>query len=158
MIWEQMPDRLSRISTIWTMLREAQEGAGEEVDETAFGGDEDRTFAQTWRDDLLGRTWKALAEAHMDLHAVLRFRTDHPDLRSAEMAREMNHQFGKKLTADAVRQALHRARELFGQLLLEEVAQSLKEPTLEEVEGELAELDLLEYVRPVLDRRQGGIP
>src|SRR5438128_5533184 len=48
--------------------------------------DSDRAFLASWRDDLLARSWAALAEAERSggppLYTVLRFRGDHPDLRS----------------------------------------------------------------------------
>jgi hypothetical protein len=46
------------------------------------------------------------------------------------------------------------ARRRFAELLLEEVARSLDPPTLERVTDELAELDLLDYCRPLLKRLQ----
>jgi hypothetical protein len=79
---------------------------------------------------------------------VLRARAAHPDLPSGELARRLGERLGKPLTAAGVRQALKRARELFAELLLEQVAHSLERPTPEEIEAELAELNLLTYVRP----------
>ena len=57
------------------------------------------------------------------------------------------------MTAVGVRQTLHRAREKFGALLLDEVIHSLENPGPEQVEEELAELGLLDYCRPALERR-----
>jgi hypothetical protein len=56
------------------------------------------------------------------------------------------------LTAAGVRQALHRARQKFADLLLEEVAQSVEDPTPEHLERELVELGLFDYCRPALER------
>jgi RNA polymerase sigma-70 factor (ECF subfamily) len=69
------------------------------------------------------------------------------------MAAQLSTELGKPLTAAGVRQLLHRARERFADLLLEEVAQSLAEPSPERLEQELLELGLLEYCRPALQRR-----
>jgi hypothetical protein len=60
------------------------------------------------------------------------------------------------LTAVGVRQLLHRARERFADLLLEEVAQSLDAPTPELLEQELIDLRLLDCCRTALERRAGG--
>jgi RNA polymerase sigma-70 factor (ECF subfamily) len=124
-------------------------------------GDADRQFADGWRDELLARAWAALAEADartgQQFHAVLRFRADHPDLRSPQMAGRLAALLDRRLTADGVRQLLHRARERFAELLLDEVAHSLDNPTPEELESELADLGLLDYCRPVLVRLGSGV-
>ena len=54
-----------------------------------------------------------------------------------------------------MRVLLHRARERFADLLLEEIAHSLDDPTPDALQDELADLDLLEYVAPALSRRDG---
>ena len=65
-------------------------------------------------DELLARAWEALAETDASpgraLYTVLRFRVDHPDMRSASMAEALAERLGKDLTAAGVRQTLHRAR------------------------------------------------
>ena len=57
------------------------------------------------------------------------------------------------LSAMAFRKQLSRARAAFAQALLGEIERSLDQPTLEAVLEELADLRLLEYVRPYLARR-----
>jgi RNA polymerase sigma factor (sigma-70 family) len=120
----------------------------------------DEIFLASWRDELLARAWQALAEVERQtgkpVYAVLRFRADHPDLPSAQMAERLGEQLGRPLTPANARQLLHRAREKFADLLLEEVAQSLADPTPEELEEELVHIDLLEYCRPALDRRRAA--
>lgn len=49
---------------------------------------------------------------------------------------------------------IHRAREMFAERLLDLVLDSLDGGSLEETEQELIELDLLEYCRSALCRRQ----
>jgi RNA polymerase sigma-70 factor (ECF subfamily) len=117
----------------------------------------DRQFVESWCDELLARAWAALAasEAWTDqpLYAVLRFRADHPEMRSPRMAEQLAAQLGRPFTAAGVRQVLHRARQKFADLLLEEVTHSLDNPTAEELEEELVELGLLHYCQPALERR-----
>jgi RNA polymerase sigma-70 factor (ECF subfamily) len=119
----------------------------------------DRDFLTSWRDDLLARTWGALEaqekETGKPFFAVLRFRANHPDMPSGQMAEELTRSIGKDLSAANARQLLHRAREKFADLLLEEVMHSLESPDLEQVERELIELNLFEYCRPALERRSG---
>lgn len=117
----------------------------------------DSDFAECCRDELLARAWSALATIESQtgqlLHAALRLRTDQPDLRSQEMAATLSKRLGRPLTAVAVRQSLHRARELFADLLLEEVKQTLVDPSYPEVERELIDLRLLTYCHAALERR-----
>ena len=116
----------------------------------------DRLFVESWCDELLARAWAALAEIEartgQPFYAVLRFRADHPEMRSPQLAEELTVQLGRRFTAVAVRQILHRARHRFAALLLDEVAHSLENPTPERLEQELVDLGLLEYCRPALER------
>jgi RNA polymerase sigma factor (sigma-70 family) len=117
----------------------------------------DRLFVESWRDELLARAWAALsaieAATGLPVYAVLRFRADHPEMRSPQMAEHFTLQLGRPFTPAGVRQALHRAREKFADLLVNEVTRSLGNPTAEELEEELALLGLLDYCQPALERR-----
>jgi RNA polymerase sigma factor (sigma-70 family) len=119
--------------------------------------DQDREFLTSWRDDLLARAWLGLEqyekESGKPFYTVLRFRVDHADLPSAQLAEQLGAKLGKTLTAGGVRQTLHRAREQFADLLLDEVVQSLSDPNADRLEQELIDLGLLEYCRPALERR-----
>lgn len=116
----------------------------------------DGQFLENWRSELLNRTWKALAELERQtgqpFHTVLHFRAEHPQVHSEEMAETIGHQLGKPISAASVRQTLHRAREKFAEMLVDEVAQTLANPTLQDLEEELIDVNLLEYCRPALER------
>ena len=122
----------------------------------------DRQFAESWCDELLARAWAALAETEattgQPFYAVLRFRADHPELRSPQLAEQLADKLGRPFTAAGVRQTLHRAREKFADLLLDEVTHSLEDPEADQLEQELVELGLLDYCRPALDRRDAKAP
>jgi RNA polymerase sigma factor (sigma-70 family) len=126
--------------------------------EDAAGGEDDALFHKSWRDELLARCWRKLADDEQKTakpyHTVLRYRVDHPDERSPELAAGLSERLGKPITAGAVRVLLHRAREAFAELLLEEVTQSLADGSLDNVEQELIDLELLEYCRPAVERRR----
>jgi RNA polymerase sigma factor (sigma-70 family) len=132
------------------------------VAEPAADADEmpadDSAFRRSWRDELLARTWQKLADEEQKSgkphHTVLRYRVDHPELPSPELAAGLSEKLGKSVNAGAARVLLHRAREAFAELLLDEVLESLTDGSVEEAEEELIELDLLEYCRPALDRRR----
>jgi RNA polymerase sigma-70 factor (ECF subfamily) len=119
--------------------------------------DADRAFLDSWREELMDRTWTALADLERRTgrpqFTVLRFRADHPLLSSAEMADQIGSRLGKAVSVDWVRQVLHRAREKFTELLLEEVAASMDQPTREQLEQELTELGLLAYCKSALEQR-----
>jgi DNA-directed RNA polymerase specialized sigma24 family protein len=117
----------------------------------------DEQFLGSWRDELLARAWQALqryqAQTGQPFYRVLRLRAEQPQLRSEELARILGDELGKPLTAVCVRQMVHRAREKFADFLLSEVRHSLADPSQGQLEQELAELRLLEYCKPVLQRR-----
>jgi RNA polymerase sigma-70 factor (ECF subfamily) len=121
--------------------------------------EQDEAFRVSWRDELLARAWAALQEAEKSsgqpFFTVLRFRADHPDATSQQMADDLGQVLGKPLTAPGLRQVLHRARERFADLLLDAIAQGLDQPGPAALEEELVELGLLEHCRPALQRRQG---
>jgi RNA polymerase sigma-70 factor (ECF subfamily) len=116
----------------------------------------EREFAARWREELLDRAWDALAEleqeSHQPYYTLLRYRAEHPDVRSAQMGVALKDKLGKELSEVAVRKTLQRARERFADLLLKEVARSLQTTAVEAVEQELIDLDLLSYCRSALER------
>ena len=73
----------------------------------------DRQFLDCWRDEILSRAWDRL-QRHQDqtgrpFFTVLRFRADHPELRSHEMAARLAEPLGKTVSAGWVRQNLARS-------------------------------------------------
>jgi RNA polymerase sigma-70 factor (ECF subfamily) len=118
----------------------------------------DRPFLHHWREELLARTWEALAQAEQQsgqpYHAVLRWKVERPDLRATQLAARLAAQSPKPFSQEGVRQMLHRARKKFAELLLDEVARSLQTSDPEKLEQELTELDLLDYCRNALQRRR----
>jgi RNA polymerase sigma-70 factor (ECF subfamily) len=127
--------------------------------EAPIHSEHDPVFLASWRDELLAHAWQALAEVERatgkPFLTVLRFRTDHPEVRSPQMAERLSAILGKPLTAVGVRTILHRAREKFADLLLEEIAQGFEAPTPDRLEEELGELGLLDHCRSALERRTG---
>jgi RNA polymerase sigma-70 factor (ECF subfamily) len=128
------------------------------ADEAEALAEADRKFLEDWRAELLARAWGGLSALEQasgqPYYTVLRFRADHPDLRSHQIAEQLSAQMGRPLTAVGVRQALHRARDKFAELLLYEVRQSLEDPTPERLEQELLDLGLHDYCSAALGRQQ----
>jgi RNA polymerase sigma-70 factor (ECF subfamily) len=119
----------------------------------------DEDFLASWRNELLGRAWSALAQhekqTSQPFHTVLQYRAAHPETRSEQMAEQLSSQMGKPVSAAWVRQTLHRAREKFAEILLDEVVQTLRNPTMSDLEQELIDIGLVEYCRPVLAQMRG---
>lgn len=120
----------------------------------------DQEFLDRWREELLERAWEGLAQHEAKsgqlYYTLLRFRAENAELSSARTAEVLGERLGKPLTADGVRQTLHRARERFSELLLDEVARSLETTDPERIEEELIDLGLQAYCRSALKRRAEG--
>ena len=125
-----------------------------EIDAAAPELPSEDDFVGGWRQSILDQTWKALAEDNPTFHAVLALRIENPDLPSGEMANRLTAQLGKPMSAENVRKSLQRAHGKFAELLLDQVADSLDEPTVEDLAGELEALDLLRFCRSALDRHR----
>jgi RNA polymerase sigma-70 factor (ECF subfamily) len=141
----------ARIAPIHSNLADAPLDSEEPADDEAM-------FRISWRDDLLARCWQKLEDDEKQsgkpYHTVLTYRVEHPELRSPDLAAGLSEKLGKPINAGAVRVLLHRARDAFAEFLLDEVAQSLNTGSLDEIEEELIDLELLEYCRPVLEQRR----
>jgi RNA polymerase sigma-70 factor (ECF subfamily) len=122
--------------------------------------DVERAFVESWREELLDRTWRVLDDFEtrtgQPYHTLLRVRTEQPLLSSEELAGQLGPRLGKAYTIDGVRKALQRARDKFTDLLLEEVVQSLGQPGGEQLEEELVDLGLFSYCQAALQRRASG--
>jgi RNA polymerase sigma-70 factor (ECF subfamily) len=121
----------------------------------ADGGAE-RTWRDEWRGCLLEKAWRAL-ERHQRaagggnlFYTVLRLTADHPDADSRLLAARAAELSAQPLTPEAFRKQLSRARRRFAELIVAEVRQTLDGATSEEVRDELADLDLLVYLRDYL--------
>jgi len=113
-------------------------------------------FVGGWRESVLDQTWRALEEANPTFHAVLLMRISNPEMPSSERAERLTEQLGKPLTPENVRKSLQRAHAKFAELLLDQIADSLEDPTPDDIEGELQALDLLRYCRSALEKRRRG--
>ncbi len=121
--------------------------------------EQEDAFRGAWRAELLARSWAALEAQEKEtgqlFYTVLRYRADNPTVPSQKMAEELGARLGRPLTAAGVRKTLERARDRFAELLLDEIVHTLGAPTVEQLEEELIELNLLEHCRAALDRHAG---
>jgi RNA polymerase sigma factor (sigma-70 family) len=119
--------------------------------------DFEQQFIESWRKDLLDRAWTSLEDLERNTgqpyHTVLRTKVSHPDLTSDKLALQLSTTLKKPYTSGAVRQTLQRSREKYVTYLLDEVRASLDNPTRNDLEQELIDLNLLHYCRPFMKRQ-----
>ena len=127
-----------------------------EVVDSPADEDADREFVESWRDDLQARAWRRLKEMEENtgrpFYTALRLRADKPAARSSELSQLLSESLAKPVSPESVRQTLHRARAQFADFLIDEISQSLSDPTRENIEQELIDLKLLDYCREALNR------
>jgi RNA polymerase sigma-70 factor (ECF subfamily) len=118
--------------------------------------DAEERFAEEWRAQLIDRAFAALEtfeqRTGQPLYTLLHFRVENPELSVADMARQLSVRLGQEPATAWVHKHLHKARQKFADLLVAEVAQTLDCPGVQELGEELAELGLLQWCRPALDR------
>lgn len=118
----------------------------------------DLLFIESWRDDLLFRTWQTLAEHQRQNdnsnYTILHLRVSHPELNGTEFAERLSAELGREIKTATARVQLHRAREKFASLMIEDVANSLENNSRDSIEEELIELGLIEYCRPAFENYQ----
>ena len=119
---------------------------------------DDEEFAKVWSEELLKKAMSGLANLERrtgrPLFTVMQAKVDHPELRSPDIAELVSQKLGREISTGNVRVILHRARDTFADLLVQEVEQSLDSSSAERIAEELGELDLLSYCRPALERRR----
>ena len=130
------------------------------ANESDCNDQQDQMFSESWRDDLLFRTWQTLADHQRrndtSYYTTLHLRVSHPELNGDEFAAKLSEELGREVKPATARVQLHRAREKFATLLIDDVANSLENNSRETVEQELIDLGLIEYCRPAFDNYQFG--
>jgi RNA polymerase sigma factor (sigma-70 family) len=83
-------------------------------------------------------------------YTAMRLYLDHPEDDSTALAERAGALTGRPIRADAFRKQLSRARRCFAELLVQEVTQTLEEPTPERIAEECAAVGLMPFVREFL--------
>ena len=127
---------------------------------------DDADFQEAWVKELEDQAWKSLEQVEKDTgkpyYSLLLYRSQKSGRTSSmKMAPLFSKKLGRTLSADNVRKQLQRAQEKLSDLLVDEVARSLRKNegdivTAEQVEEELIELKLLDtHRRKALARWRG---
>ena len=124
----------------------------------------DGEWLQQWRACILDQAWRGLHFHQRNsrgnlYHSLLQMRSQQPDVDDASLAKQLSQSLGQELQPAAFRKQLSRARRFFAELIVEEVARTLRNTTPDEVEQELIDTGLMSYVKPFLaaDWRDKGL-
>lgn len=120
----------------------------------------DREWQLSWRECVLQNTWNALRDHQKRskgnlFHAVLKAYVEHGQEDSRMLAARVSQSTGRALSPEAFRQQLRGARQKFGELLIEEVSNTITNATPDLLAEELRDLDLLKYVKDQLPDGNG---
>jgi hypothetical protein len=119
----------------------------------------DQEWVVQWRGCLLKRAWERLADYQKRspegrYFTVLHLCATFPGEDSTRLAARASLLGPGPMRADAFRKQVSRARRVFAELLVDEVAQTLHKPCPADVEDELVDLGLMTYVRDYLPIRR----
>jgi len=127
--------------------------------------DDDAAFQKVWAEELMNHAWKSLEQAEKETgkpyFSLMLYRAQNR-CSSLDMSQLFSKRLGRALSADNVRKLLQRGQEMLGELLVDEVARSLRENegdivSAEQVEEELIDLKLLDtHRRKALERFRGA--
>ncbi|MCA9034824.1 MAG: sigma-70 family RNA polymerase sigma factor [Planctomycetaceae bacterium] len=130
------------------------------ADEQTSNTDSDSDFNKVWSEELLKKAWSALAQLEertgRPLFSLMQLKVENPDMKSPEIAEAISIRTGKPISTGNARVLLHRARDQFADLLVDEVQQSLDNCSLERLADELRDLNLYAYCKPAIERRSGS--
>jgi RNA polymerase sigma-70 factor (ECF subfamily) len=142
--------------------REITPGSDHEPMQAETDPGNDVEFQKVWVEELMNHAWKGLEQVEktkgQPYHSLLLYKAQNPQVRSEAMAQHFTTVLGKPMSAANIRQLLHRGQELLSDLLVEEVARSLRDGenatvSAERVEEELINLQLFDkFRRDALDR------
>jgi RNA polymerase sigma factor (sigma-70 family) len=123
--------------------------------EQAASDEAERVWLDEWHRCLLDRAWRSLHAFEVKsgksyYFSILRLTVDHPEEDQSKLLELFNQTKQTTLGFDAFRKQLSRARRLFAERLVQEVAQTLNQPTPDEVEAELIDLGLFQVISDFL--------
>lgn len=141
--WRKQTKSSTTQSELETVICE-QPGPSDEID---------RTWIMQWRECLLDRTWRTYkhlqdtGKIHAGFYTILRLAVDNPGLSSTGLASRAEVELKKTIRPDTYRQLLRRARRRFAEILRDEVASTLEDPSPEALVDEFVDLGILDYMR-----------
>jgi RNA polymerase sigma-70 factor (ECF subfamily) len=132
-------------------------GSGVECEDFAVANESESgfdSFTLSWRESLLDESWNRLEQLELTTgkpyFTVLRARVDQPRSTTLQLLDSLVQNGASFASESAFRVFLHRSRKRFAAILLQQVVESLNEPTDEEIELELIELGLHHFCKPAM--------
>jgi excinuclease UvrABC nuclease subunit len=113
--------------------------------------DADQVWIRQWQKTMLDRAMRALKKYESGSprnlsFSVLELIAAYPQEDTKSLAVRISEHLGRSIRPDAFRKQVSRARRLLARALVQEIAQTLDEPSTVQVEEELRELELWPYV------------
>jgi RNA polymerase sigma-70 factor (ECF subfamily) len=107
----------------------------------------DADYDRVWREAVIKRVWARLESYESSTPknryaTVLHLRVGNPKASIEDISEQLSTQTGTKITAEAFRKTLQRARGKFLELLIVELKATIHPSTLEDVEAEINDLGL----------------
>jgi RNA polymerase sigma-70 factor (ECF subfamily) len=107
----------------------------------------DADYDRAWRETVIKRVWSRLetyeaTTAKNRYATVLHLRVENPDAPIDELATRLSDRLGSKVTSEAFRKTLQRARGKFLELLIEELRTTIHPAAPEDIEAEIFDLGL----------------
>jgi len=135
--------------------QKVQSELADEIANSSAASPADDEWLAAWQRCVVERAWSALhreqrRSADGMYYTVLRIATDHADDDTATQASRASKLAGRPIRPDTFRKQLSRARRLFAELLVREVALTVQPRTPEAVEAELVETRLMPIVKDFL--------
>ena len=108
---------------------------------------ESKVWLTYWREGLLERAWRALerlehANTEEPFYTVLFAATSGATKTTSELAEKIRSDIGQKLNDATIQQLLTESRTMFAQMIADEVAETIQDPTGEDVKKEISLLGL----------------
>jgi Sigma-70 region 2 len=112
----------------------------------------DAEWLAQWQSCVLERAWNQLDRQQRNtpgslVYLVLKTSVEYPEEDSESQAARVAILAGRPIRADAFRKQLSRARQRFAEALVQEVSETLSDPTPENIDDELAALGMLSMVQ-----------
>jgi RNA polymerase sigma-70 factor (ECF subfamily) len=108
---------------------------------------DDTEFQKVWVEELLNQAWRRLEEVERSqgkiYHSLLLYKAQNPQARSEAMAQHFSAKLGKPFSADNIRKLLQRGHELLNDMLIEEVAHSLRRSPGDRVDADRVEEEMI---------------
>ena len=107
----------------------------------------DQEFDDVWRETLIDRVWLRLQTFEVSTPknryaTVLKLRRESPDASIDDLAEELGKKLGGRVTPEAFRKTLQRARAKFLELLIQELRETIHPAEPEDIETEIYNLGL----------------